>query len=147
MSVRAAGLGSARNGAMLGWKPYVYGASKRGPAAARVRVAVAGRLPPSCGRPAGWWAHRRHGEKPCEACREAHNAARRKGTPRGRPRRSQCGSDGGYRRHLSEGTPVCEDCRQAVNADNRARYATAPCRNCGYLRTAPGHMIACGSAA
>lgn len=106
---------------------------------------------PSCGKPAGKWAHRRRGEKPCGACREAYNATRRKGTPVGRPRRSQCGSEAGYRRHLIDGTPVCEQCREAVKAVNRERYAASreryaalPCGDCGYLRTAPGHRVECG---
>ncbi len=133
------------------WKPYVYRGSVREPA---VRVLTGpgrgdwGRLPstwgPSCGKPAGWWSHRRRGEKACEACREAHNAPRRKGTPLGRPRRSECGSEAGYRRHLSESTDVCGKCREAVNAVNRERYAVARCKGCGYLRTAAGHRAECG---
>jgi hypothetical protein len=134
------------------WKPYVYRGSQRerrpGAAGPGRGARNWGHLPPtwhpSCGRPAGKWAHRKRGEKPCEACREAYNATRRKGTPKGRPRRSECGSEAGYRRHLVEGTLVCDQCREAVNAANRDRYTTPRCRACGYFKSAPGHKIECG---
>jgi hypothetical protein len=31
-----------------------------------------------CGTYAAWMRHRRHGEEPCESCREAYNAHQRK---------------------------------------------------------------------
>ena len=140
---------SVRNG--LSWGATSTGRPGAGATPRSPALAAApglGKLPPtphpSCGKPAGWWAHRRRGERQCLACREAINGPRRKGTPRGRPRRSECGSEGGYRRHLNEHTPVCEACREAVNAVNRARYAVQPCAACGYLRTARGHRVECG---
>jgi hypothetical protein len=148
---------TSRNSLSPGWKPYEWRKTPGWNPAALATIAGPGRPPnwghlpptrhPSCGESRGWWSHRRRGEKPCEGCREAHNATRRKGTPPGRPRRSECGSEAGYRRHLTDGTLVCDQCREAVNAVNRERYAVAPCRACGYLKTARGHRAECGGAA
>ena len=140
-----------RSSLPAGWKPYEWKKTpgwNPGAVAWRGRRPGRRRKPPApCGTLAGRWAHRRRGGKPCEACREAYNAARRKGTPVGRPRTSECGSEGGYRRHLVDGAPVCERCREAVNAVNRERYAAARCPACKYLRTAPGHKAECGGEA
>lgn len=76
--------------------------------------------------------HRRNGETPCDACREARridgtNRKRAKGSkPRQQP---ACGTDGGYQRHHRENTTPCERCIQAhrdyQNTNNRRNAARA----------------------
>lgn len=76
-----------------------------------------------CGTQAAWQRHRKHGEKPCEACREAHNQYQRDYHAGLIPARTlkPCGTLAAYRRHVYKGEKACRKCRAAVAADNAAR--------------------------
>lgn len=74
-----------------------------------------------CGTPAGCRKHYRHGEKPCEPCREAMNAYRsrlRQSTPRDLV---PCGTPSAARRHTARGEPLCPPCREAQRKYDRER--------------------------
>lgn len=84
-----------------------------------------GRIKPrQHGTNAGWYQHRRLGEKSCDPCQVAYDAYRtarddmRRG---GRPARPKpaCGTRGGYDKHLRDGTPPCTPCRTAKATDSR----------------------------
>lgn len=68
-----------------------------------------------CGTNPAYQRHLRHGQKPCDACRLAHNAFvadYRKGV--GHPRQlAECGTPSGYSRHRYRREPICEPCREA----------------------------------
>lgn len=74
-----------------------------------------GELKP-CGTPAAWRRHKRHGEEPCAACREAHSAEvakyKRRG-PVGPRELLPCGTEAAARRHRRRGEPLCFPCRVA----------------------------------
>ncbi|MEU3013401.1 hypothetical protein [Nocardia asteroides] len=78
----------------------------------------------ACGTDAGYQAHIRRRDTPCESCRAAHNAtqaayraARATHRPaRKTPRRSPCGTPAGYQSHYRDGTPPCEPCKAARRA-------------------------------
>jgi hypothetical protein len=62
-----------------------------------------------CGTPAAYRRHLRHGQEPCDDCREAEYARNRVG-----PRPLQpCGTAAGAYRHRRAGEPVCEPCHTA----------------------------------
>lgn len=70
--------------------------------------------------------HLRRGEKPCPACREAHNAAQRAARRTGRSiPLAPHGTTSAYKRHLRRGEEPCAPCRDANAADKRARRAHA----------------------
>lgn len=84
--------------------------------------------PRRCGTTANWQRHHRLGEKPCRACREAHNARnRREGAIPGRRRGigaldwAKCGTEANYRRHYRLGEKPCDKCRIAYNRIKRDR--------------------------
>lgn len=69
--------------------------------------------------------------------------------------RVPCPSAAGYLRHIRNGDEPCPGDLEEANAEaarNRtARKAAAEadpcCRACGYLKTAPGHLVTCGAEA
>ena len=67
-----------------------------------------------CGTDAAYRRHRRHGEKPCDTCREAHNARKRK-TDRGPRLPAPHGTASKYNTGCR-----CEPCSAAQRARNRA---------------------------
>ncbi|GAA2929454.1 hypothetical protein [Streptomyces enissocaesilis] len=76
-----------------------------------------------CGTPAGSDRHYRLGEKPCDPCRIAKNAAntrwrRAKQLANGCPPRppAECGTLRGFRAHRWRKEQPCEPCRLAYNA-------------------------------
>ena len=81
--------------------------------------------PARCGTHSGAMAHYRRGEKPCDACRLAHNADIRAHYRRTHPDTYQvaaeCGTRGGYERHHRRAEPLCDACRLAHNAYHRER--------------------------
>jgi hypothetical protein len=90
-----------------------------------------------CGTAAAFTRHRRHGETPCDACREARRiyGTARKRAKGSRPRqRPACGTDGGYQRHRRDRETPCERCIQAhrdyQNTNNRRRAARAALLDC-----------------
>lgn len=78
-----------------------------------------------CGTFAGFTAHRRRGEPPCEACRAARNAYYRASRASQTPR---CGTSTGRRYHQRRGELVCEKCAAAYNAERRERRRNSQLR-------------------
>lgn len=88
-----------------------------------------------CGTPAGSDRHYRLGEKPCDPCRIAKNAAntkwrRAKQLSKGCAPRppAECGTLRGFRAHRWRKERPCEACRLAYNAwqaEHRASRATS----------------------
>lgn len=79
-----------------------------------------------CGTPAAYRRHLRHGEYPCEACREAELERNRKHGPF---RPAVCGTPSGYNRHLKRREQACDACRKAHNTavvERRWRNASRP---------------------
>jgi len=86
--------------------------------------------------------HYAHGEKPCQACKDAWNESQRQKTAAKRPAdwkpfekvirpaakrprgEVQCGTVNGYRKHVRDNTTVCDPCRDARNEYQRAGRAT-----------------------
>lgn len=72
---------------------------------------------PKCGTAAGRVTHARHGEEPCQPCRDAQNEYRNARYVPAPPRPLKpCGTDGAYKRHIARGEPVDEACRLAHSA-------------------------------
>lgn len=77
----------------------------------------------ACGTDAGYQAHIRRRDTPCEPCKAAHRAAQAayraeraaRRPPRPHPRRSPCGTDAGYQSHYRDHTTPCADCKAAHN--------------------------------
>lgn len=90
-----------------------------------------------CGTPAAYRRHLRHGQEPCDACREAENARNRKGDKPFQP--ADCGTEGGYGRHLRLREEPCVYCRAAHAAEmmdgrrRRAGRADVPHGQSGYV--------------
>lgn len=78
---------------------------------------------PRHGIPGGRHAHYRRGEKPCEACRLAHNARSKELRAQKRIRKPEavCGTLAGYSTHRRKKEPPCDPCRQVQNAYRRQR--------------------------
>ncbi|AUM18275.1 MULTISPECIES: hypothetical protein [Rhodococcus] len=78
------------------------------------------------GTHAGFLAHARRGETPCDPCRLAHNTYRNelraKKPKKGRPV-PQCGTYSGYQAHVRRKETPCPPCRESKNAYLRARRA------------------------
>lgn len=92
--------------------------------------------PVPCGTVSGFNRHNTNGEPPCQACRDARNAAqnarraakrppkpvslKKKPTPRKKPKPQPAprehGTPRGARQHWKYGEPVCNACRDAYNA-------------------------------
>lgn len=94
-----------------------------------------------CGTVAAYRRHQRHGETPCNACREAMAAAardRRAGLPAGPGRGgwerdeadlAPCGTAAAAKRHQRRGEPPCHACKLAASyyyAVHRARKRGLP---------------------
>jgi hypothetical protein len=87
----------------------------------------------ACGTTAGYKAHARAKEAPCDACRQAQtdsSKARRAGTTKGKAGRPPSpidhGTMSGFRKHWRRGEKACDLCVQAnrrYEADRRARGA------------------------
>lgn len=82
-----------------------------------------------CGTNAAYQRHKRHGETPCPACREAARIQSAKQAGRNpRIRRlfgpTGCGTRNGYRQHLANNEPACDPCRWANTAADRRLRAT-----------------------
>ena len=80
-----------------------------------------------CGTYSAYQRHRRRGEEPCPACKEARrldSLARRR--VQGIPARpvAECGTPSGYNAHRRRGEPACNECREAKSAAGRERYRT-----------------------
>jgi hypothetical protein len=75
-----------------------------------------------CGTRAAYKRHLRHGEDPCDACKEAEYAPKRKGGPF---KQAQCGTQAGYQRHLRLREESCAECCRtnavAMREDRRSR--------------------------
>ncbi len=83
----------------------------------------------------GFGRHKRAGETPCLACRQAYNTAsrvasgeRRSGLAR--EWRKPCGTSAAYARHKLAGEEPCEPCRDAMRATARRRRR--PLGDCGH---------------
>jgi hypothetical protein len=76
-----------------------------------------------CGTPAAFRRHKRHGEEPCEACREAENLYHRGGRPK--PVLRPCGTPAAYARHQKAGEPADAACLAAHAARVRKSGAKA----------------------
>jgi len=74
-----------------------------------------------CGTVNGYRYHHRHGETPCEACKEAMRPYWAEVDHRRRVRRKDleapCGTPSAYRRHLRRGEPIDAPCRAAATAE------------------------------
>lgn len=82
-----------------------------------------------CGTYPAYARHLRHGERPCQPCKQALRDYKRDQTarraaakaakqetapkPTGRPVTQPCGTDAAYRRHLDRNETPCVDCRRA----------------------------------
>lgn len=76
-----------------------------------------------CGTVSAYQRHLRHGETPCDACREASRDSRREYNlkrygVRERPR-AECGTNSGYTAHRWREEQPCADCRAARAAYER----------------------------
>jgi hypothetical protein len=149
VSTTATGTGSPANSPAF--VPYVYGATRGTPSRGRPGRVLAAALAPE--------TTVRRFERELAAmrgpCPATGNAAVRE----------PCGTSAAYHRHLRAGEKPCEACRLAENADcvkrvaaRKAKAAAVPaqapapaaavrCRGCGYLETAPGHLVICGERA
>lgn len=88
---------------------------------------MAGRPLMPCGTVAAYRRHLRHGETPCDACREVEYLRGRKGRPK-RPL-EPCGTRAAYERHRRAGEPACEACLRANTVavrDGRIERSTRP---------------------
>ncbi|MEU4296439.1 hypothetical protein [Kitasatospora aureofaciens] len=76
------------------------------------------------GTPAAYARHLRHGDEPCEPCRQANAEAKRgqNATPTpGRRKPIAHGTLAGYQQHRYRKEPACADCRKASADYQRAR--------------------------
>ena len=102
--------------------------------------------PNRCGTYANYAAHRRRGERPCDACRAAYNEYNRRyqaGPTRAVFDWAKCGTHANYNAHLRHGVPACEACRKAhreYRKSTRKSRAKATAKN-GPLKHSP-KMIA-----
>jgi len=109
-----------RNG-LPGWKPYVYrgiGIDILTPHLTTDELFAPAAEVCWCGESQyGYRLHRKRGEEPCQASREANTtaeAARRERRKHGIPRHLEpCGTEAAYRRHIRRGEPIDDACRQA----------------------------------
>jgi hypothetical protein len=80
------------------------------------------------GTPAAYLRHLRHGDEPCEPCREANAKAKRgqkaTATP-GRRKPIAHGTLAGYQQHRYRGEDACNDCKRAARDYQRARKERA----------------------
>ena len=89
-----------------------------------------------CGTQAAYKRHLRHGEEPCDACKEAEYSRKRKGGPF---QPARCGTQTGYQRHLGLREEPCKECRRAnavAMLEDRKRRATrtdVPHGHSGYI--------------
>ena len=71
-----------------------------------------------CGKASGYKQHHRRGEEACRACKDAHNADRRKrresSESRGQITYPECGTAAGYQRHRAGKNRVCDVCKEAA---------------------------------
>jgi hypothetical protein len=124
--IDAAGLARMTAGQLLAWPNFGVGMIERLRSAMPEPSLVDARtgLKP-CGTSAAYRRHRRDGEEPCHACREAE-ALRSRG---GRPRipLQPCGTRAAYIRHVKRGEEPCADCRiaNATYAEDKRRERSA----------------------
>lgn len=85
---------------------------------------------PRCGTKAGYMAHYRRDEGPCDPCKDANNAARperpRRREPRPPVQREVCGTSEGGSRHSKNGERWCAPCRQARSEKLQSRRPSRP---------------------
>lgn len=72
-----------------------------------------GRKLQPCGTDGAYQRHKRHGEEPCDPCREAMRKKKAKLRVRNPRILKPCGTEAAYKRHKRNGEPIDEACREA----------------------------------